>query len=409
MFSHWKHWWDRWPGRLEAELHDLVQRGIAAVQDEEAFRLGVLKLRLIVPIEDGKLNLTAWFPPSYPYFRPEVFADDLDLLCHQNPFEKNLCLLPRGTEHWDPDWTLAELLERQLPLLLKVIRERQSGVTPTMEEPQGEPFSAYYQYHPAAMLLVDSAWSIPYEECYGELEVALERGVLTQSTNEPPVIRGVVTSVASRDGRKIAAFDPIVAELYPERIPARWVRLSAPLRERDPDRMHHLLSKEFPQVFNRKWPERSGWRLEIVGVLFPEELQQGKTGDGFLFLVRTRSPGKRNLRTDSYLARAGRYGRSDLAGRVPEITAVAQKKIAVVGLGGLGGPTALQLAQAGVGELRFVDHDFVDPGTAVRWAVGLPAVGHLKAPLIGSVVRQNWPYTRVRWFIHRFGGAMSQP
>ena len=64
--------------------------------------------------------------------------------------------------------------------------------------------------------------------------------------------------------------------------------------------------------------------------------------------------------------KAGRASRRDLTLRMPELTPLADKVVAVFGLGCIGGPSALEFARAGVGELRVLDHDAVDPGTIGR-------------------------------------------
>lgn len=108
-----------------------------------------------------------------------------------------------------------------------------------------------------------------------------------------------------------------------------------------------------------------------------------------MFLVRHPRP------RPSYLARAYRYGKDDFYQRIPELRPLENKRVLVVGTGGLGASAVLELARAGVGELRLVDGDFVDPATTVRWPVGLPGAGDSKVHVLASVIRRHYPYTKV--------------
>src|SRR5215203_2732352 len=102
-------WWERWPGRLEAELVALSDAGIVCKRDEEAYGAGILVLHLEFPADAGKIALTATFPDLYPYFRFEVVAPELQLAHHQNPLSGGLCLLGREGGNWDPTCTLARI------------------------------------------------------------------------------------------------------------------------------------------------------------------------------------------------------------------------------------------------------------------------------------------------------------
>lgn len=99
--------------------------------------------------------------------------------------------------------------------------------------------------------------------------------------------------------------------------------------------------------------------------------------------------------TQRHLARARRAGPRDLAARIPEVQALRDKRITVLGLGGLGAPVALDLARSGVGALQLVDNDLVDAATVVRWPLGLAAAEHPKVGVIKDFIDANYPYTTV--------------
>jgi len=106
-----------------------------------------------------------------------------------------------------------------------------------------------------------------------------------------------------------------------------------------------------------------------------------------------------------YLARAYYASPQELGQRIPELRPLREKTVAVIGLGCLGAPSAIEFAKAGMKELRLVDHDSVDPATAVRWPMGFRAAGHNKAHLLHEIIRRDYPYTATQAFGFRIGGV----
>lgn len=108
-----------------------------------------------------------------------------------------------------------------------------------------------------------------------------------------------------------------------------------------------------------------------------------------------------------YFSRIGRAGADDLATRTPELRELRHKTIAVFGLGCLGAPSSLEFARAGCGELRILDHDFVDPATSGRWPFGLQAAGMQKVNVLADFLGKNYPSTHVVPLAHLLGGTRS--
>lgn len=107
----------------------------------------------------------------------------------------------------------------------------------------------------------------------------------------------------------------------------------------------------------------------------------------------------------TYFARAGRAGVDDILVRSPELRVLREKTLAVFGLGCLGAPSTLEFARAGVGELRIVDRDLVDPGTIGRWPFGMSAAGLPKALVLAEFISRNYPSTQVVPEVHCIGGV----
>jgi molybdopterin/thiamine biosynthesis adenylyltransferase len=373
-------WWDRIAGRLDYELAALRADDISATVDEEAKRRGVLMLRLEMP-EGTPLtrNLVAVFPDTYPYTRPEVLAPDLKLARHQNPFLKNLCLLGRETTNWRVNDTLAGILRTQLPLLAHVVEVSNPG---DLEEAQGEPVSTYLNYDVGSTVFIDSGWNLPPDVRYGRMSLTV--------LDEDP-LRAVVGPLKGADGTRLgrAPFSTTGDQLE-----APWVRLPSPVMAHD--------AQEWMAIFKRTHPI-ADFELKkkprVVGFTFPEELGHLTHGDGWVFV----SLDSRKARVLARLVRASRTGIQDLATRLPAFSSLLGKRVAVFGLGCIGAPSLLELARAGIGELRFLDPDAVEAGTAVRWPFGIEAAGWPKAAFLLDFVERHFPWVRVVAHEHRVG------
>jgi hypothetical protein len=397
-------WWEREPGRLEYELAQLQAAGITYQVDEEAKSRGRLVIDLEVTNEQNeKLELKARFPDLYPYFRFEILAPTLNLPHHQQPFGKQLCILGRATANWHTSDTLAGLTRQQVPSVLSSGRSTSRSDVAGVEEHQGEPFGDYYSYAKDSMILVDGAWSIAK---------AITSGTLTLGLAEQPtdILRGAVLRVCDPHGHRVAEADPALTSLYKKQIEVRWVRTEQPIRENDPNAFLDGLRAQHEQLRKPLWRVVGGGKIDVVGVIFPEEHSwRENCADGWLFVVQVRKHYGRNALGGSYLARAGRAGRADLTSRVPELLGLQQKKIVIVGNGALGGPSAIHFARAGLGELRLLDCDYVDPPTVVRWSLGLRFSGKAKVETLKEFIEQNYPYTRVKEFVHRIGYTRESP
>lgn len=401
-------WWERHPGRLEHEFQALRDASIPYEQDEAAFAKGRLVLRLRPTLRDGEtITLEARFPAMYPYERFEVYAPGLDLPYHQNPFQKNLCLIGQATENWRVGDTLTRFIREQLPKLLEAVRAAGRVDADQLEEHQGEPFSAYYPYQDGAMLLVDGGWQFDPSVKTGQLRIGLPEGTMAGGP-----LRGAVLEVRDQAGRVLARADSGLARLFPKQVTGRWVRAPQPIRQGHPSpfvaeaaSLDARLRQPMPQPLGPA-------SVDILGVIFPEEhgWRPERLSDGWVFLVHTlpRS-GKGKKSITAAFVRAGRAGREDLAARVPEIRALAERRVALFGLGGLGAPGAVELARAGVGDLRLLDGDYVDPATGRRWQLGIPAAGLDKVAALKGFLEWNYPYTRVTSSALRLGEPEAGP
>lgn len=390
-------WWERWPGLLERELRELDRAGITYEIDDGALARGFIRLRLKTTVGGERLSLIATYPDLFPYVRFEVRAPDLDLPRHQNPFTKGLCLIGRASENWEVNDTLADFITERLPLVIDTARSEDADEVAAREEHQGEPFSDYYTYDADSICIIDSSWKLDPGIKSGELVIGLEM-------NPGLLLRGAVIEVRDSHGATLARIEPTVAELYPKRITGRWVRHAECIRENDPSAFLDTLASEHPHLAKLRGQVVSGGLLDVVAVIFPEELRWREEGDGWLFVARAEQGVGKGRKQIAYFARTGRAGRDDLATRVPELNILRDRVIAVVGSGGLGAPSAIELSRCGAHGLRTLDFDYFDPATGVRWPLGFPTAGLRKVSALEQFITRHYPYTKVVPFDHRIGG-----
>lgn len=79
----------------------------------------------------------------------------------------------------------------------------------------------------------------------------------------------------------------------------------------------------------------------------------------------------------------------------------------MVGAGGVGAPSAIEFAKAGVGTLAIVEGDIVEPGNAPRWVMGYEAAGLHKLDALRRLIRSNWPYTKLEPIGWQLGSVRS--
>jgi len=410
-----KHWWDRYPERLEYELRMLREAGLQPERDEKAFEAGVLRLRLVSDLDGAQQRLEATFPDLYPYFRVELAAPAIHLPHHQHPQSKYLCLMGRPTFYWQTTDTAAGLVLSQIPRVFETARATERTAVIGKEQQQAEPYGDYYPYVPS-MLLVQGNWVIPEAEQSGSLVIGLPKEA---EQLDEPFIRGAVLEIRSNNGRSLARADQALHAVCSGRTAyARWVRVREPISLFNPKDFFDHVRRLDPGRNHNRDIEWSGRALQVYAVLFPEEVGHRRQGEGWVFacqFIRDRRVLQRNKLLSQkietkreeghYFARAGRASPEDLQLRTPELQPLIAKTAALFGLGCVGAPVALELARAGLGHLKVVDDDVVDPGTIGRWPIGLSAAGRKKVEVIQSFVALNYPGTKVTPIDHRIGGT----
>lgn len=395
-------WPERYPGRLEYEREQFSERGLDFELDEELLvEQGRVVMRGSISAEDAEIALEVRYPDLYPFVRPEVSAPELRLARHQNPYEGNLCLLDRSTRAWKPSYDAAWLVAEKVPYLLALLEAGEEAMREA-EAPQGEPQSSYFGTVGAgvAVFVPEQMRLLPAEARFGS-------GRITAAGVSGWMLRGAVTELVEKRGsrktRTLATAETIVQERFPGApISFRWARL-----DRLPDESTEaaLLAaiEDARAGFGSPPKERvADGTVAVSGAVFAEEVRQGVYEDAWLFVVQFAAD---DGRSGAYVIRGQRLSRADLEVRLPAYVRLGERRVALAGLGALGGELALELARAGLGNLRGLDFEDVEVGNTSRWVAGLTAVGASKTGFLQRRIHMEHPFTNFEPFPMLIGGS----
>jgi ThiF family len=398
-------WTETFPDRLEHELAEFERRGLRFELDEGHLReTGAIMLTGALTHHGEEVELQVVYPDSFPFMRPEVFAPTLMLERHQNPVERNLCLLERSTLAWSVSDTGAWLVAERVPHLLRLLAVGGEALAKE-EAPQGEPASSYFKIEAGAVVFVPEAMlHLPAEHTSGVFRLATR-------ANEPPqqLLRACLSKVSTRDDRggKMTLAElsgPLKDRFTGKAIEGRWVRLPAFPEGNLPRDLMSAAVAVNPALGSPRWQRLpGGGDMSVVGVVAQDEVAQGIWQDAWLFVVGIRANAKAQM--GIYTAAGQRLTRPDLLTRLPAAARLNDRSVGVVGLGSLGAPVAVELLRAQVGELRVLDFDVVEAGNVVRWTHGISAVGYRKTGVIGGWAMSEFPFTNVVGFDLRIGGV----
>jgi hypothetical protein len=396
-------WYERWPELLDWERERFEAWKLPWVVDEEARAHGFLVIESEVEYRGDTVPIRVEYPSETPELPPTVFSDPAILGRHQQPFRGNFCLLASPEDDWNArDWGAADLIGHQLQALLRdseageeVVRER--------EAPIPEPASATFHYREQSVVLIPGNLAHPEGEegTFRLQQFDQARFVLAELDGE-------------RGDERLVDYFPSKAKLS-----GRWRRLGAP-PPRGPDGSEVLawLRETYPDLvrFPPPAPPRRRRRgkakgrpegqptTKAVGLVFPEEADpDGAERDGWLILLIEKSG-------PASLLHAQVTSTEERARRTPELTDLPARRVVVVGLGSLGGETAVQMARAGVGKLVLIDWDRFEANNAVRHVLGVDQAGRNKCQAVAEACRRANPFSAITGDGGlRFGDAVEPP
>jgi molybdopterin/thiamine biosynthesis adenylyltransferase len=271
----------------------------------------------------------------------------------------------------------------------------------TAETPQGEPVSIRFPSLPGTVIFVPgAALALSSSSASGSGRLAFSgaeppqfelRALLCELVEKP--FKGPVRALAKAD-------EELARHFGGAQVPFRWVRLSEPPVENTVESVLSSIEAVRGESASPPWHSVPGGRMAIAAAVLREEVAQGELGDAWIFAVRVRPEGGQE---GAFLVRGQPLSREVLQARLPDPVRLGNKTVSLVGLGSVGSALAIELARAGLAELRGMDSDTVDAGTTVRWALGQSAAGRWKGGAIARLVARDYPYTRFTPVIHRLG------
>ncbi len=223
-------------------------------------------------------------------------------------------------------------------------------------------------------------------------------GIATLELESIPLTRGELgtgklTGRWTR-GDRVLALATGIAD--PSALPGRWYYnpgVSAPPRNFDgfrealgngqqtnlARRLHRVQVDDAPAILALLWDTRFDQRNCLITLATPGE-------EGPQMHAIELAPSDEATR----LARAG-----------PDITQLAEARVAIFGAGAIGSQLASLLARAGTGSIRLIESDVLRPGNLVRHLAGSSSVGFQKAVATEVAVQDAAPWTEFESIIEK--------
>jgi molybdopterin/thiamine biosynthesis adenylyltransferase len=400
-------WWERYPGRLEDEIARLEATGWSVKLDEE---IRNEEGRIVLHLREGRherlTNARVVFPDFYPYTKPTLFSDGLNLPRHYNPVTGEVCLLADGTIHWEPTDTAAALIDEQFPELLRAVDlGGPAAALAGLEERAPEPARLYLTAGamPESGIIIDFDWpTVPATGGTMELAYFPDTFATAQNGQLLPVMRGVVAAVRDREGAVLGEADARLLHPRMRRATIPWAELDAPPLGTSLEELTAEIQRLAPRPSRAKrtTQHRVDGRehtVEVLSALYVDEIRHGQQAVDAVFIGRgpTRNTDIDGQGNRQAAIRTFRAGPQHLIERVPMLAGMPGSSVLQIGVGGLGAPAAHMLAQSQLGHLTLVDNDHVDPATTPRFPASIFDAGSAKAPLVAQRIRAQNPYTDV--------------
>lgn len=372
--------------RLAWELDCFKQAGYRYVVDEIAQMEGVLKLDVEVSIAGRNDTLTLEYPTGFPSFRPVVYKHDVILDRHQNPWGKNLCVVPNGDEGWEGGECGAHMVTQAIKLLEATVSGTNALQKVEVDAP--EPASAHFRerQEPKSAFLFheDLLRELHGPGSWGRFAVRAtdlsrggpKRAVLTEFVVVETAQGELERRIAISEAIKRSAIEAFGAS---PTIRGHWIQVDSPPPFTDWNSIVLWAKDQCPRAFRGG---NEALARELIGIIFPDEgPTRGNYQPNWLLIHSTTvkdGKGKRVHRSSlrPYLVSVEGYD------RIPTSSSLREKRVLLVGLGSLGSTCAVELCRAGLGNITMYDPDVVSPSNLVRHQADLRDVGLAKTDVV---------------------------
>lgn len=376
-----KPWFERDPERYSAGREFWLDRSFSESRDGDnvAFH-GVVELTVSKaagePYEKHEFDLTVTYPEGFPYVAPEVafIEPPIRRYRHQSPGGKP-CLFPDDV--WHRDRTPSDFFGALRSWLHAYIVGEFPNELAIYELPEYMEPSGLTVLGPPGM---DGA-SDGHDS--GEFRVTQMLGLNLAVVTH---LQGVDVGTELRAGLRVSA-----AVKQEERL-GKWYRLES---EPPPPRRAKELLAILAESGHKNVVLEPRGRPRLIALRFEDKvLDQPR----WLFLdIGVDNPRRPPLPEQRGLLGANFYPLSheELFRRLQGVTdtdTLAEREVAVFGLGAIGSHATLALAREGVGAFKLGDPDTLLPGNVVRHALDLSEVGQPKASAMAAAVHRINPF-----------------
>lgn len=415
----YKTWFERRPDWLIIEIEDLKEKGFNFNLDEQI----KTEKRKIVFIGNIKINsedveLELHYPSEFPTQPIWVYAKEKKLVRHQNPFEKNLCVIPQDQEGWNSNMNGSFMVQQAIRLLEDSEKGEEAVADNEVDSP--EPWSTYLPFEHVPLYVPQHLPSSLLSS--GNFSIAGYLGQYYYSEKIQNLIYGnhhILEQVTSQD--EVWDFERIM-----------------PFQKADPSfKLRGIwFYLPIPPNFDITNPRIV---MEELGKLYSEtehflkfqsELTQYKNAEKMTKLLKSKSQkGKQNLQplpvpTIAFVFDEENYERNQFRKafirgeysfqndrfyysepqyvtpdehfrRIPELSSLIDKNIFIAGLGSLGSAVAIELGKSGIGSYTLMDKDTLEVGNLVRHTGGIEYVGIPKTKVAEEQILSHFPFAKI--------------
>lgn len=373
--------------------------------------------------EEVELELV--YPSEFPTQRIVIKANEKNLFRHQNPFEKNLCVIPHEQYGWDSSMTGAFMVKQAIRLLEDVEKGSEAVEENEVESP--EPWSNYIKFEYLPLFITEhlpgslgqtgtftitryfghyyeNREQITLQEHHYVLEelrqlgeqielpktlpfqqkekfVKQESGMWFHLTQAPSINLYEPKTVLEELFRAFGENNKEVAQLKSQISKYKLLQASKNNKGKDQFPPH------FAFIFDEENYERNQYRKAFIWGVYDYKRNR----------IMFSKP--QYITKDEYFR------------RIPELTSLDNKKVLVAGLGSLGSAVAIELGKSGVGSFILMDKDMMDVGNLVRHTGTLDYVGMRKTKLLEEQILSHYPFAQIEkldYFIGHDVDVMEQ-
>lgn len=400
-------WVEENPGRLEWELEQFKVKNWSFELDQQALQEGRVVLRGSVQHGDDTRQLTLIFPDSYPEHRVEIYdlTGDAALPMHEHPYQHNLCLLDNLPEAWAPNTDYAAWMVERVLELREAAEEGIEGLR-RIGVGAPEPQSTYFPYGVnSSVLIAENILSLSGDRGWFRLYAL--------AGNNP--LHCVLSEVQAKSPQEqhVLAPDELTHLYNGPALRGPWFRLdeSPPWLKTAPEFYEWAASSitDFARIFRnevRRSPDFPDLRIRPFAFAYPDEGPEGVHDAWLVCLLAERREGNRWGNTPGALLRPFVLSPNEQQLRIPSLAGLSGKRVAIIGLGTIGAPVALELARIGLlGELLLVDYDHFSVWNLVRHPLDLYSLGVDKADAMAARIKSSAPFTETTVMKLRVGDA----